>query len=67
MYFFVFLELSCGHVEKLPLLMAVRNVCTMGEPAVPCMNLVSFSALVFGTMKLRLCCVGVGKYHSLLT
>ena len=63
----MFLELSCGHVAKFPLLMADRNVCMMGDPAVPCMNLVCFSALVFRTMKLRLCLVGVWKYHSLLT
>ena len=66
MYLEVFLELSCGHVAKFPLLMADRNVCMMGIPAILYMNLVSFSVLDLGTMELRLCLVGVWKYHSLL-
>ena len=44
----MFLELSCGHVVKFPLLMADRNVWMMGNPAIPCMNLVSFFCISLG-------------------
>ena len=46
----MFLELSCGHVDKFPLLMEDRNVWMVGDPAVTCMIIVSFSALVLGTI-----------------